>query len=903
MVVIARRREAAHPPISSTQRDDDIANVLGAIDQVLRGDWHAGRVELLRIVTQGRAAAPDARALGASGLALIDVLLRSDPRSALATLSAALNEAAADQLAPHAAAYVYAVAACAHALPDATLFDTGRVHAHAARAEELARGDLPDVAFIAWLSTMLVAIMVTDDELLQRAFARLDVAPWTDLPPLLAVHELEARALRAMFAGQRAVAVKLTDDVIVMAAARGYGVVEARSLALSALRKLDELEQPDSVIAVVRRSQHIARATRGSAGVHTLFAARAEAEAHVRAGRTAEALAALDGIDGYAAETGMPPIQALVTLARVHYLTGRYDKMLEIAESLRHCAVPSMRAACRVNASFVEALYLLGTSEDPGETVAAFERAAVDAKGWNFLVRDVLVLGCTAYIIVGTEADARIALRRVQRLLDKFPSPWGSAHLRRVEGTLAAAHGHWAQGRQLIESAIGTFEAAGDISAAALGKHVIAALGVAFEDPNARVALEESNARLDALGLKAPGALRVGVALVVAQRHTGAAKVTQDAVERLIAPLQRLSVRGAEPVHVQRELVAIASELTSRPTRLEEVDSNGESSVVDQTPNAAGASAFEWFEFGDGAGRRLRLGALTPLDDRARAILSIVGTAGALALEIATLRRAGTPRSDATTDDDAEVPGFIAASPSMRALRSEIAHLAASRATVVVQGESGTGKEIVARAIHDLSTRAKMPYVAFNCAAVPRDLFEGQLFGYKRGAFTGAVRDQPGVLQAAEGGTIFLDEIGELPLDVQPKLLRFLENGEIFPLGEERPHVVDVRVIAATHRDLAALVRERRFREDLYYRLQVIALRIAPLRDRREDIAALTRHFLRQLSTAESPPVLSPDALAKLNAYNWPGNVRELRNVIERALAYSPPPRVIRAEHLKIAVA
>jgi transcriptional regulator with PAS, ATPase and Fis domain len=236
----------------------------------------------------------------------------------------------------------------------------------------------------------------------------------------------------------------------------------------------------------------------------------------------------------------------------------------------------------------------------------------------------------------------------------------------------------------------------------------------------------------------------------------------------------------------------------------------------------------------------------------------------------------------------------------MRALRSEIAHLATSRATVVVQGESGTGKEIVARAIHDLSTRAQMPYVAFNCAAVPRDLFEGQLFGYKRGAFTGAVQDQPGVLQAAEGGTIFLDEIGELPLDVQPKLLRFLENGEIFPLGEKRPHVVDVRVIAATHRDLAALVRERRFREDLYYRLQVIALRIAPLRDRREDIAPLTRHFLRQLSTAESPPVLAPDALAKLNAYGWPGNVRELRNVIERALAYSPPPRIIRAEHLKI---
>jgi DNA-binding NtrC family response regulator len=157
------------------------------------------------------------------------------------------------------------------------------------------------------------------------------------------------------------------------------------------------------------------------------------------------------------------------------------------------------------------------------------------------------------------------------------------------------------------------------------------------------------------------------------------------------------------------------------------------------------------------------------------------------------------------------------------------------------------------------------------------------------------------VLRAADGGTIFLDEIGELPLDVQPKLLRFLENGEIFPLGEKRPQVVDVRVIAATHRDLAALVRERRFREDLYYRLQVVTLRIPPLRDRVEDIAPLARHFLRQLSTGDRPaPILSPEALEKLDAHDWPGNVRELRNVLERALAYSPAPRVLLPEHLRL---
>jgi transcriptional regulator with PAS, ATPase and Fis domain len=200
-----------------------------------------------------------------------------------------------------------------------------------------------------------------------------------------------------------------------------------------------------------------------------------------------------------------------------------------------------------------------------------------------------------------------------------------------------------------------------------------------------------------------------------------------------------------------------------------------------------------------------------------------------------------------------------------------------------------------------LSARATQPFVAFNCAAVPFDLFEGQLFGYKRGAYTGASSDSPGVIRSAGGGTLFLDEIGELPLDVQPKLLRFLENGEIFPLGERRAVQVDVRVIAATHRDLEALVREGVFREDLFYRLQVVPVRIPPLRERREDIVALARYFLRQLTPRDhEPPVLSPDAIATLLAHAWPGNVRELRNVIERSLAFEPVPGVLDGDHLRV---
>jgi transcriptional regulator with GAF, ATPase, and Fis domain len=239
------------------------------------------------------------------------------------------------------------------------------------------------------------------------------------------------------------------------------------------------------------------------------------------------------------------------------------------------------------------------------------------------------------------------------------------------------------------------------------------------------------------------------------------------------------------------------------------------------------------------------------------------------------------------------VPGLIAASPAMRRVLGDVGRLAGSHATVVINGESGVGKELIARALHQRSPRAGQPYIAFNCAAVPHELFEGHLFGYRKGAFTGAAADHAGVIRAADGGTLFLDEIGELPLDIQPKLLRFLDNAEVFPLGAQRPVTVDVRVIAATNRDLAAEVRRGHFREDLYYRLLVVPLVVPPLRARREDIVPLARFFARQQTEHGRAPAFAPDALAALDAHTWPGNVRELRNVIARAFAYSPRPDVI----------
>ena len=222
---------------------------------------------------------------------------------------------------------------------------------------------------------------------------------------------------------------------------------------------------------------------------------------------------------------------------------------------------------------------------------------------------------------------------------------------------------------------------------------------------------------------------------------------------------------------------------------------------------------------------------------------------------------------------------LIGTTAEMRAVQKSVGMLADSEASVLITGETGTGKEVVARAIHRHGNRAGKPFVAVNCAAIPRDLLESTLFGHVRGAFTGAIADAQGSFRAANGGTLFLDEIGDMPLDMQAKLLRVLQERVVTPVGG-RPVTVDVRILSATHRDLAAEIAAGRFREDLYWRLGVVPVRLPPLRARLADIVSLAEHFL-----AASGKQLSAAAAARLLAHPWPGNVRELRNAIERAAA------------------
>jgi len=232
---------------------------------------------------------------------------------------------------------------------------------------------------------------------------------------------------------------------------------------------------------------------------------------------------------------------------------------------------------------------------------------------------------------------------------------------------------------------------------------------------------------------------------------------------------------------------------------------------------------------------------------------------------------------------------IIGTSPAIRRVLELVEQVAGSSATILIQGESGTGKELIANAIHALSPRHERPFLKVNCAAIPETLLESELFGYEKGAFTGAFARKAGRFELAHGGTLFLDEVGDLTPGTQAKLLRVLQEGEFERLGGTRTLKVDVRIIAATNTDLAQAVKERRFREDLYYRLNVITIPIPPLRERREDIPLLAHHFLR-ISAAKNNKALegfTPEALDLLERYPWPGNVRELENAIERAVVLS----------------
>jgi len=886
---------------------DDAAAILPSIDHLLRADFKRAEDDLMHLLVAGELRSAGGRAMAQAALAIGQVVSRHDPRSAFTTLQPALRDADALLLPAQAELLVRAAASLVFSMPDGRLFDIGRINAQVTRGERLVTRDTsPDLLFLLRLGGAVGTLYAGGAGRQATEQARASLAEVMDLvtEPVSRLTAEELRAHFQMIAGPPALVTRKFEDVAERAATLGVAFIAARCLAFVAVRLTDEVVDPQRILDVAQRAKTVAARARLGPGLHSIFSAKGAGEAYLRLARFADAERELmEGVEAVQ-QMSWSPVPLVVPMLRAFEYTGRRDRIVHLGEELGRIPVGASRALGEVLLAAFDAV-------EHGDVarLARAEHGLEKADPSPFVILEVLVYGVAARLAHADVADLKLAVRRAQRMLDRLPSVKLAAQLKRWQALALCREGRLAEAVPLLEASIATFSVARDLPEAALGRHWLARVRSELEEPGAQTAVEASQAELAGMGLVVfPPTFTFGTFEGHGPESAAAAARATPRTTGLVVALERLSVRGVPPVIVRRELMSVTSDLfPGRAVVLEEILATGETRVVEERGDPKAPPPEDWFEFGDGRGARLRLGVGAGAGTRASGpptpddVLRLLTTVASLSLEIAALRGlAETPRPD--RDEDApDVPGLVAASTAMRKLRAEIARLGSSRATVILYGESGTGKEVLARAIHDLSSRAKGPYVTFNCAAIPRDLFEGQLFGYRRGAFTGAQADHPGVIRAANGGTLFLDEVGELPLELQPKLLRFLENREILPLGESRPIEVDVRTIAATHQDLAQGVRQGRFREDLYYRLQVVPLGIPPLRDRPDDVVALARHFVRTLTPeGAEPPVLAPDALSRLAAHTWPGNVRELRNVIERALAFAPLPRVLTAAHFRI---
>jgi formate hydrogenlyase transcriptional activator len=258
-------------------------------------------------------------------------------------------------------------------------------------------------------------------------------------------------------------------------------------------------------------------------------------------------------------------------------------------------------------------------------------------------------------------------------------------------------------------------------------------------------------------------------------------------------------------------------------------------------------------------------------------------------IQIVSTHEADRAQADAEAKEETGFNGIVGTSPALKSVFGEVGRVATTDSTVLVLGETGTGKELIARAIHNLSSRSRCPFVKVNCAAIPFELLESELFGHERGAFTGAIAQKIGRFEMANTGTLFLDEIGDLPLALQPKLLRILQEQEFERLGSGRTHRINIRLVAATHRDLSEMVVRQVFRSDLYYRLNVFPIELPPLRERPQDIPQLIAHFVKGFASRMGKPIphIPAESMAAFTSYSWPGNVRELQNLIERAVIRS----------------
>jgi transcriptional regulator with XRE-family HTH domain len=859
---------------------DEEARLAPLLEQLMGDGWRAAEDELLRLVSSGQLTSAPGRVLATLGLLQVQLLARLDVRGALMALLPALEEVERGAVSPAIAGRAHALAALLYGAPDSRFFDVGRVNAHADKADALLDPAADDWRVV--LATARIsAARFLGPSLVMRAYQLGQQSLERATAPLPRFLALGLRSLVAAHRGDAKAAFEYGEEGLRLAERLGLWPLVIAVLADRAWRALHGSASPDEVLEITARARKCAEEHELPPGEPLIRVLGCEIEALVRKARFAEANATLELAEAAAKRGAVTRYALAMPVLRLLTFTNRVSELDGWAASLEAECVGSQRALANVHAVLVRACAasLNGAYELADEQLSRVCGVPDTTTGIDYLAHDAHFEHVLAKLLRRDLPGTQAALRRAFDYVEQHPSVWHTALYQRMDAFALLAVGRFAEARQKLETTSAAFTLLGDVVQVVLAKAGVAMIARAAGAPDAEPRLRETLEQVQQLGIWSPQMLRRAQAISAPPPKEPWRE--ESLTERLVGAIERLRIRGLSPEQYLRGLAVILGELFPGREAIvggSEVD-DGQGGVVDLGEGGEGSLRF-------GLRGKLRADELAALRILAAFVPKSVAVPLAIEPDLAV---------------DTVLPHFVAASSASRELKAEIARLSRSSATILIGGESGSGKEVVARAVHELSSRADRPYVVFNCASVPHDLFESQLFGHRKGAFTGATADSAGVIGAADGGTLFLDEIGELPLATQPKLLRFLENGEIFPIGEQRPRRVDVRVLAATHRDLEALVKAGRFREDLYYRLNVVPLYVAPLRERREDIVALAHLFVARLSPDPAAvPRLGADAVKALQSYAWPGNVRELRNVVERAMAYAPVPAVLRAEHLRI---
>jgi DNA-binding NtrC family response regulator/tetratricopeptide (TPR) repeat protein len=609
------------------------------------------------------------------------------------------------------------------------------------------------------------------------------------------------------------------------------------------------------------------------------------------------------------------------TLAQIHLIRGRYD----VASEFLGRASDAYGAYGRQTSHWYEwsvralgARLALRQGASDEALARADEMLAASAPPFDAL--QATLIAAEALMVAGRVPEAEQRLAAAADGLDPrvAPATWGEylrlrGLLHARNGAAAEAYHDFAQSATLLELLGERYQAA--LSHLALGRLVAetGARSVAERHlDQALVVFEQLGAERDLADTHAARELLT---------KTGSGEYVISPADADEAIVRRVVDAAALPELLGRETAAALLEASSGDAAAIYVMSTGGDVQVrahagcdGDTARALaravphGASYGRGSIFVEGLGRDAEgarfalLASPRPIGHPVMRRLQMIAAVARQGFELCAARDRSAATVGPAVDRSLEplLPGFLSASAAMTRVVEQIQRLQGSDLTVLITGESGTGKELVARAIHVGSDRSAAMFLPYNCTTTGRDLADSQLFGHRRGAFTGAVSDQPGLVRSAAGGTLFLDEIGDLPLDVQPKLLRFLEQSEIMPVGDARPQKVDVRVLAATNADLEQRVAEGKFREDLYYRLSVIRIHVPPLRDRREEIPHLSTYFLREAAERLGKPDIdvSSEALDAFSQYWWPGNVRQLKNEIQRAVALSAPGGTIEPQHL-----